>query len=448
MNLIFEPDVNILIGPNGSGKTTVLNLLHSILSADLPRLLNVKFDQAVIKLKEFEGKSVRTVKVEVADRLLKLSVGRTKFSLDIDSISSGGFSDLDMFATVSPDVEMISSAAPPDADVTSYQRGSYSHGTIIRPFARGRIIPKKLHHELTGLVPIVWLPVSRRLPVTEGRDERYTRTDSVESVDLRLRKLLERLSRYHSDLNAQISKRYENFGYQVLSEILYSKEHDQARSISLSVLNSLLTEDAKEQLLSAFETVGLLDEQMRIRIDEHFTVAKDTVKRIRDEPNVNFEEMLMVPLIRRTKAMVEYAKELEEDRERMFTPLRRYENTVNSFLNDKKTADSFLDEKSVKVDEDGELKIESSVHQNLDPFVLSSGEKQILILLTEALLRVNEPVVYIADEPELSLHISWQRKLLQSLVELGGQKQVIVATHSPAIIGRFVDNVIDLGRDS
>ena len=399
-------------------------------------------------MKEFEGKSVRTVKVEVADRLLKLSVGRTKFSLDIDSISSGGFSDLDMFATVSPDVEMISSAAPPDADVTSYQRGSYSHGTIIRPFARGRIIPKKLHHELTGLVPIVWLPVSRRLPVTEGRDERYTRTDSVESVDLRLRKLLERLSRYHSDLNAQISKRYENFGYQVLSEILYSKEHDQARSISLSVLNSLLTEDAKEQLLSAFETVGLLDEQMRIRIDEHFTVAKDTVKRIRDEPNVNFEEMLMVPLIRRTKAMVEYAKELEEDRERMFTPLRRYENTVNSFLNDKKTADSFLDEKSVKVDEDGELKIESSVHQNLDPFVLSSGEKQILILLTEALLRVNEPVVYIADEPELSLHISWQRKLLQSLVELGGQKQVIVATHSPAIIGRFVDNVIDLGRDS
>ena len=49
--------------------------------------------------------------------------------------------------------------------------------------------------------------------------------------------------------------------------------------------------------------------------------------------------------------MVKYAAELEEDREHMFTPLRRYENTVNSFLNDKKTA-SFLDEKSVKVDEE------------------------------------------------------------------------------------------------
>ena len=79
IGITFNSDVNILIGPNGSGKTTVLNLLHGILSADLPSLLNINFDQAVIKLKSFDEKSVRTVKVEVADGLLKLSVGRTKF---------------------------------------------------------------------------------------------------------------------------------------------------------------------------------------------------------------------------------------------------------------------------------------------------------------------------------------------------------------------------------
>ena len=75
-------------------------------------------------------------------------------------------------------------------------------------------------------------------------------------------------------------------------------------------------------------------------------------------------------------------------------------------------------------------------------------KKQILILLTQALLRVDEPVVYIADEPELSLHVTWQEKLLESLVTLGGQKQIIVATHSPDIVGDFRDKVIDLESQS
>jgi len=150
------------------------------------------------------------------------------------------------------------------------------------------------------------------------------------------------------------------------------------------------------------------------------------------------EDILVVPLIGRTKAMVEYARKLEEDREHIFYPLRRYEDTVNSFLNDK----------SVNVDESGNLKIESSLSSDLGSRHLSSGEKQILILLTQALLRVDKPVVYIADEPELSLHVTWQEKLLESLVTLGGQIQVIVATHSPDIVGKFQDKVIDLGREN
>ena len=104
--------------------------------------------------------------------------------------------------------------------------------------------------------------------------------------------------------------------------------------------------------------------------------------------------------------------------------------------------------KSIKVDENGILKIKSSSPSELNWHLLSSGEKQILILLTQALLRFNNPMVYIADEPELSLHVTWQEKLLKSVVMLGGQKQIIVATHSPDIVGEYQDKVIDLGRES
>ena len=75
IELTFNNDVNILIGPNGSGKTTILNLLHSILSGDLRSLLNIDFERAKIELKSFKGNSVCTIKIDVGDEFLKFKVG-------------------------------------------------------------------------------------------------------------------------------------------------------------------------------------------------------------------------------------------------------------------------------------------------------------------------------------------------------------------------------------
>ena len=221
--------------------------------------------------------------------------------------------------------------------------------------------------------------------------------------------------------------------------MLYSKEHDHLDSILKTIPSSLPTETDKDQLREAFNAAGLLkSKQMRTRIDDHFDAAEKVGKRISENVHLELEDILVLPLISRTKSMVEYARDLEKYRNDILAQLRLYEDIVNSFL----------ENKTVQVNENGRLKIESLSQSELNWRNLSSGEKQILILLMEALLRVDEPVVYIADEPELSLHVTWQEKLLESLVTLGGQKQVIVATHSPDIVGKFQDNVIDLGRQS
>ena len=413
IDLTFNNNVNILIGVNGSGKTTILNLLHSILSADLPSLSNFNFQHAKIKLRGFKRKSVRTItaKINAADSSLELGIGKNKFPLNINAISGRRFPGTHNDETIK--------TVP---------------GSVFRYALKEKIIAQELYNELTTLVPIVWLPVSRRLPVTEHEEERYPKTIPLESVDVRLEELLEGLSHYYSRLNTRLSERYKEFEHQVLSVILYSKDLDR-----LDLTPSLLTEIEKGQLLGAFEASGLLNKQIRSKIDDHFAAAEKVVKRIGENPGVFEEEdILVLPLIGRTKTMVEYARKLEKDREDIFAPLRRYEKIVDSFLNDK----------SIKVDESGNLKIESSSSSDLNSHHLSSGEKQILILLTQALLTVDEPVVYIADEPELSLHVTWQEKLLESIVALGGQKQIIVATHSPDIVGKFHDKVIDLGEGS
>lgn len=66
---------------------------------------------------------------------------------------------------------------------------------------------------------------------------------------------------------------------------------------------------------------------------------------------------------------------------------------------------------------------------------LSSGEKQLLLILMNVFLLEEKPAVVFMDEPEIALHVSWQYKLLDTLTKLNPQAQFIITTHSPSIFG-------------
>ena len=68
------------------------------------------------------------------------------------------------------------------------------------------------------------------------------------------------------------------------------------------------------------------------------------------------------------------------------------------------------------------------------PYQLSSGEKQMLTILLTVLVEDNEPYVLFMDEPEVSLHIEWQKQLIDLILELNPNVQIILTTHSPAVI--------------
>jgi predicted ATP-dependent endonuclease of OLD family len=71
---------------------------------------------------------------------------------------------------------------------------------------------------------------------------------------------------------------------------------------------------------------------------------------------------------------------------------------------------------------------------------LSSGEKHILRILFEVMGSGRSSLII--DEPELSLHIDWQRELIKAIMELNPELQLIVATHSPEIMAEFDDSKI------
>jgi len=76
---------------------------------------------------------------------------------------------------------------------------------------------------------------------------------------------------------------------------------------------------------------------------------------------------------------------------------------------------------------------------------LSSGEKQLLVILLTVLIQDNKSSILFMDEPEVSLHIEWQKKLIGFIRELNPNVQIIIATHSPAIImNGWLDKVFNM----
>ena len=94
--------------------------------------------------------------------------------------------------------------------------------------------------------------------------------------------------------------------------------------------------------------------------------------------------------------------------------------------------DKYMMNKDVEVTPMGLLVKSKDDNRNIPLNSLSSGEKKLLVIFMHCLF--NEDVPIIIDEPEISLSIIWQENLLPDLLEKTNIKQVIVATHSSAVI--------------
>ena len=87
----------------------------------------------------------------------------------------------------------------------------------------------------------------------------------------------------------------------------------------------------------------------------------------------------------------------------------------------------------------------SQLGETLYPYQLSSGEKQMLAILLTVLIEDNKPHVLFMDEPEVSLHVEWQKRLIDLIRELNPNVQIILTTHSPAVVmNGWIDKITEV----
>ena len=109
------------------------------------------------------------------------------------------------------------------------------------------------------------------------------------------------------------------------------------------------------------------------------------------------------------------------------TPITRFVDGANMFFSE--------GDKVLRIDDAGEISIEiNGGEKSTTIFDLSSGEKQLIIMLGHIVF--DEASVFVIDEPELSLHLSWQYKFAEALQTANPDAQFILATHAAGIIAK------------
>ncbi|WP_226610279.1 AAA family ATPase [Marinobacter nauticus] len=398
----FRPDVNIIIGKNGTDKTTFMNILHAVLSVDLDGIASNDFESVTIKL--FNGKRKRTVKVTKVDDasypflMMEYQISRKKYPLRF----------------VSTDDRRMA---------MHYRRRAQEESSGVRKV-------------LSNLVSLSSLSVYRLRSSDdyEVRDRNGTRL--VSPVDYRLNELMQKLTHYQLELSQHARLISTKLQKDVLASILYGEEDSKAQGYQLDFDK----EAEKRDLISAYSQLNAIDSGVRKKINFHVDAVDKTIvalaeinanlgKEKESEQRVDFRSL---EALRKSRKIIEMSLAAETETTRIFSQ-------INKFLT---IARTFIEEKDFNF-EGGDLVV-TTKQGGLGLSDLSSGEKQLLILLTEALLQKEAPCIFLADEPELSLHIEWQRMIIPAIVNLNPNAQVIAATHSPEVASNFSDAIFDM----
>lgn len=399
----FNEDVNIIIGRNGTGKTTFMNILHAVLAVDTEVLCDNAFLSVHITLND--GKRTRTIR---ADR--------------VESPNSP-------FPAVEYHISNKRFVAPLFGGDDS---------RTLSPTMRRRALEEaqRIKFELNRLVSVASLSVYRigGDPDPEMRERISRRYAST--VDIRLASLMQRLTQYQLELSNQARMISSELQRDVLTSLLYSEEKAKNPGYKLD-----FDETAERQkLISAYRQLGVSGQDIAKKIQDHMSAVTKTVNNLKDfsttrsdstEANRPRIDLAALEAFKLTTTVIGMSLSAEEKTKTIFSQIDLFLRTLKAFVPDK----------TFKF-QAGELIV--AAEGPIPLAKLSSGEKQLLILFIEALLQRQQPYIFMADEPELSLHISWQRNIISAIRSINPNAQIIVATHSPEIAGKFRDRIVDM----
>ena len=451
--LEFRPDVNVLIGINGTGKTSVLNAMTWILSPMSMHngiqaaywLSEFEFDQISLTYSESIHNKHRTAKARRFEDYIAVSVSDMKGEFRIPALPlselSYGRRNRFVEATEALEKEVFRQRYTPVLDhLNSLQTPLYLPLNR-RWMEEWETSSYPLQAALNLSLDRRWMeewetPISRRYPPRST--QALTGTPVTEILTL-----AERAYRSEQAEIAQLNDKLRSNMLATLFDVGESsfidtvppvEEVTRQRQAIVYILDSLHLDDVKHLSEMYFDQLKEIAVELggrKLPGDFHTGSQADAWwKWIREAAS----------LAGRIEKLMQLIEDYQKKREWISRHTASFLQSVNDFLHDKRMVFS----------PEAELKVELSNGKQVGGHHLSSGEMQILTLFAFLHFQprhADQSFVVLVDEPELSLHVAWQHRYVDSIRDANPNGQLIVATHSPEIAGSVAEeSIIDMGE--
>lgn len=421
-NINFHNELTFLIGLNGCGKTTALKLISGLLTPNYTFLVQIPYEKIEIQLEDDNKKIINISSTKKNDKL-RLSIDDEQYTVDIVSENR-----LNEYLS---DPYLDESEIP--SQIVKFETGPYL---------------KKIK---TLITPIV-LGLNRRNRPENGDfrirmiNRRRYRRDFIqyEGVDLALNDIKETLHnivRQNSEKRTNITNEFRD---SLLKELLKISDMPSFDTLLKERHNFKSELKQLSERQKRFESIlpNLDIEGFKESFDEFFNKSTLILTQLIEQKNGNQAET--IPLImewlslsyqlNNVDKIINIGTEYNKNLEKINESFKRLEKSLNLFFKETN--------KSIEISGEGDLLVhiyngENELLKTNNIFELSSGEKQLIVMFAHlALSEKSERDIFIIDEPELSLHLTWQEKFVEAMKEAAPNLQLILATHAPAIVNK------------
>lgn len=424
LNFNYDKKITILYGPNGIGKTVILNLIDNIFQKEFIKVSDVNFHKIVFNLDN-------NTSLEIERKTDK------KFNDDISTLEFAFKKNKRTIKKLLPESYLI--------EIDKERFFLYKRAILKRDYEAKKITKEQYDEEMNELFFV------RRYPMPRGRmfhqrisdydnqrlefdvlfNEYCVKTELIDTYRLTMQKKSDeernmivaknRVVEYAKDLANKITYALKNY-----SSVAQEKERTfPIRIIKQTEKTQLDSKVIEKQLIqiesqrSQYEELGLLDKNddaIRIKISKADNISSTKLSVLSEYIHDNEEKL---------KTLNELALKITTFKDIIN---KRFSNKQIYFSNDK----GFY--------------FKNRRGEEIDTKNLSSGEQHEIIMFYDFLFNFENDTLIIIDEPELSLHVAWQVEFLKDYMTITENKNnhLLIATHSPQLINDYWNLCIDL----